>query len=516
MPRRPAGRRGARGRAAARRRARAVADRAEHARSRGGRRPRSAGCSNAIGRPRRVGAGRARIRSRRCRWCGSSRCPPRAQDLDQLIRWQVRKAAPFPIEEAQVSYVPGAAAADGQEFVVVAGAARRRRGVRSAVRRGRRARRASSTSRPSTSSTRCSPGRRRRRATGCWSTSPPTTRRSRSCAAPHLIFFRNRGADTDGTLADLVHQTAMYYEDRLSGAGFARVLLAGAAGGGAARATTSSRCAAASRSGCGPRSKPSIRAPPSTLTDRITAAPALLDTLAPLVGLLLRGQGERPRDPRRTCRRGRSTTSARCSSGCSCSRLVVAAATVFNVVAHAAAIRGATRSWRPRRRATRRAPRSCAQQAAQLRASVDPQQIDAASVEARQANELIDRRTFSWTELFNRFETTLPRRRADHVGAADASTRARHRARRSPSSRAASTTSNEFMENLEDDRRLRELLSRERTRSTTQGQLEPPSRPCYAPEARRKPARPRQRAGRDEARAMTPAAQAHPRREARA
>ena len=31
-----------------------------------------------------------------------------------------------------------------------------------------------------------------------------------------------------------------------------------------------------------------------------------------------------------------------------------------------------------------------------------------ASIEARQANELIDRRTFSWTELFNRFEKTLP------------------------------------------------------------------------------------------------------------
>ena len=27
---------------------------------------------------------------------------------------------------------------------------------------------------------------------------------------------------------------------------------------------------------------------------------------------------------------------------------------------------------------------------------------------ARQANELIDRRTFSWTELLNRLETTLP------------------------------------------------------------------------------------------------------------
>jgi hypothetical protein len=44
-----------------------------------------------------------------------------------------------------------------------------------------------------------------------------------------LIFFRNREEDSDGTLADVVHQTAMYYEDRLKGAGFSRVLLAGGA-----------------------------------------------------------------------------------------------------------------------------------------------------------------------------------------------------------------------------------------------------------------------------------------------
>jgi Tfp pilus assembly protein PilN len=48
------------------------------------------------------------------------------------------------------------------------------------------------------------------------------------------------------------------------------------------------------------------------------------------------------------------------------------------------------------------------QQAARLRGSVDAKQVDYAAADARQANELIDRRTFSWTELFNRFETTLP------------------------------------------------------------------------------------------------------------
>jgi len=48
------------------------------------------------------------------------------------------------------------------------------------------------------------------------------------------------------------------------------------------------------------------------------------------------------------------------------------------------------------------------QQASKLRGSVDPRQIDVAAAAARQANELIDRRTFSWTDLLNRLETTLP------------------------------------------------------------------------------------------------------------
>ncbi len=47
-------------------------------------------------------------------------------------------------------------------------------------------------------------------------------------------------------------------------------------------------------------------------------------------------------------------------------------------------------------------------EAVRLRGSVDAKQVDFAAADARQANELIDRRTFSWTELFNRFEATLP------------------------------------------------------------------------------------------------------------
>src|SRR5439155_21616346 len=46
--------------------------------------------------------------------------------------------------------------------------------------------------------------------------------------------------------------------------------------------------------------------------------------------------------------------------------------------------------------------------AVRMRASVDQRQVEMASVEARVANDLIDRRPVSWTELFNRLERTLP------------------------------------------------------------------------------------------------------------
>ncbi len=46
--------------------------------------------------------------------------------------------------------------------------------------------------------------------------------------------------------------------------------------------------------------------------------------------------------------------------------------------------------------------------AAGIRRGIDAHQLELVSTGAREANALIDRRTFSWTELFNRFETTLP------------------------------------------------------------------------------------------------------------
>ena len=86
---------------------------------------------------------------------------------------------------------------------------------------------------------------------------------------------------------------------------------------------------------------------------------------------------------------------------------IVAAATAFNV---SRVIRYSRSDTRLATQAARDEARAgeLRQQAARLRATVDPKQVDYASSEAKQANDLIDRRVFSWTELFNRFESTLP------------------------------------------------------------------------------------------------------------
>lgn len=43
-----------------------------------------------------------------------------------------------------------------------------------------------------------------------------------------------------------------------------------------------------------------------------------------------------------------------------------------------------------------------------IRQSIDRTRLDAVQIAAREANSLIDRRTFSWTELLNQFQSTLP------------------------------------------------------------------------------------------------------------
>ena len=47
-------------------------------------------------------------------------------------------------------------------------------------------------------------------------------------------------------------------------------------------------------------------------------------------------------------------------------------------------------------------------EAARIRTQIDPKELQSVSSAAREANAIIDRRAFSWTELFGQFEATLP------------------------------------------------------------------------------------------------------------
>jgi Tfp pilus assembly PilM family ATPase len=255
-----------------------------------------------VGRPRRIGLVVPDIVAK-VSLVRFEKVPAKVQDLDQLIRWQVRKTAPFPIEDAQISYVPGLTADDGQEFIV----ALARRSVIEEY-EGLCAEAGATAGLVDLASFNVI------NAVLAGELPPTADWLLVNIAADYtsiavlrgrsLIFFRNRvaGTDGDGTLADLVHQTAMYYEDRIEGAGFTRILLCGA-GAAAAAATGERRSQTPEEIDQVRRSlEERIKMPVDTLdprgaaqlTDRIVAAPALLDALAPLVGLLLRDREGAP------------------------------------------------------------------------------------------------------------------------------------------------------------------------------------------------------------------------------
>ena len=210
--------------------------------------------------------------------------PSKAADLHGIVRWQMRKSAPFPIEQAVLSLSPGTTAPDGSCEMVVSLA---RADViaqyeQACLMAGAQAGLVEIASFSVINSVLAAPGG----ALGDWLLVHATdtyltlaVMRDRS-----LLFFRHRGEEADGLLADLIHQTAMYYEDRLHGSGFSRVLIAGGARlpGGA----DSVRRGLEDRLGKGVESVDPRQA--AALVDRIGASPQLLDVLAPLVGMLLR------------------------------------------------------------------------------------------------------------------------------------------------------------------------------------------------------------------------------------
>jgi hypothetical protein len=164
---------------------------------------------------------------------------------------------------------------------------------------------------------------------------------------------------------------------------------------------------------------------------------------------------------------------------------IIAAATMFNVSSLVYYARSdselATRAGRDEARAA-----ELRAAAVQSRASVDAKQVELASLEARQANELIDRRTFSWTELFNRFATTLP---ADvRITSVQPRVEEDHRIILRVGVLARDVQDvDELMENLDQTGAFTDLLSREE-QINDEGQLEAVLETVYVPGAPEAPA----------------------------
>lgn len=216
---------------------------------------------------------------------------PAAADLDQLIRWQMRKAAPFKPEDAQISWLPAAPiAGGGREYLVTLG---RRDIIESYMQAcgdaGASAGLVDLASLNLINAALASGAQ----TTGDWLIVhvAPDYATLAIVRDQNLIYFRTRQLESDGDLADLVHQTAMYHEDRLNGGTFGRVVLSGAS----ARTgdETAERTARLRRS-LEERMHVKVEAldfrGTAAMRDRITAGAELLDTLAPAVGVVLREQ----------------------------------------------------------------------------------------------------------------------------------------------------------------------------------------------------------------------------------
>ncbi|MBM3776893.1 MAG: hypothetical protein FJW23_01470 [Acidimicrobiia bacterium] len=209
--------------------------------------------------------------------------PGRRDDLDRLIRWQARKSVPFPVDDALVSYAAGRRVDGGREYLV---SVARRETVRAyeAV-----CERASAYPGLVDVSTVCllelflsAPV-----PDGDWllvhvrgdATTIVILR------GTDVIYLRTQGGDDDSGLADLVHRTAMYYQDRLAGSGFVRVLVGGSGRGGGT--LDDARRSVEDRLGLAVEPIDPTRF--AAVADRISVTPALMDVLAPLVGVSLRG-----------------------------------------------------------------------------------------------------------------------------------------------------------------------------------------------------------------------------------
>jgi type IV pilus assembly protein PilM len=210
--------------------------------------------------------------------------PPKLSDLEQLIRWQMRKAAPFRIEDAQIAWQAGAAIpGGGREYLVTVA----RRDIVLGYERACEAAGTHAGIVDLASFNHVNAGLASGRTPGDWLLVHVAADYTTLAVVrgDDVVSFRNRTGAGQDDLVELVHQTAMYHEDRLGGGGFSRVVLAGASVLGIEE-TERLRRLLYERIGL-KAELPDFRSAVS-MRDRIAAGPELLDALAPSVGVLLR------------------------------------------------------------------------------------------------------------------------------------------------------------------------------------------------------------------------------------
>jgi len=208
--------------------------------------------------------------------------PARASDAEQLIRWQVKKSTPFPIEEAHITWFP----ASKSDAATVIGATVARRDVLAEYE-------------AVAAAVGIHPGlvdlaslnvmnaviSANAASANDWlliTIAPDATALAIGRGAD-LMFYRHRSRVDNEPLSALVHQTAMYHEDRLGGTKFSRVWLCG---GGLGREAEQMRQEIHQRLNV-PVEAVDIR-PAADLGGRISASTDVLDALAAPVGVLLR------------------------------------------------------------------------------------------------------------------------------------------------------------------------------------------------------------------------------------
>ena len=222
--------------------------------------------------------------------------PARSRDLDDLVRWRIGKSAPFDVDEAQLDYTFGAAIGDAGREVV---AALMRRDVVESYERvcGAAGVHAGVVDVASFNVINALRAAVPAASAGDWllvhAAAGSSTLAIVRDGAP--VFCRNRAVAGARALGDLVHQTAMYYQDRLGGDGLGRAVLAGetwlnAAGGDRAALRRSIE----ERLGRGVEWLGALLG--SGLPDHTGADRRALDALAAPVGVLLR---DAPRERRR-------------------------------------------------------------------------------------------------------------------------------------------------------------------------------------------------------------------------